>query len=95
MSSDSESGVEPFITQAALVAVLQLSFRRTILPVHDNEQAVDNFSFRTEDLLTDLSTDKEDSGRGSTIITDKETQSRNEARVPQNTKRSTTWSTRV
>ena len=45
--------------------------------------------------MTDLFTDKEDCGRGSSTITDKETQSRNEARVPQNTKRSTTWSTRV
>ena len=40
-------------------------------------------------------TDKEDSGRGITTVTDKEIQSRNEARIPQNTKRSTTWSTRV
>ena len=37
-------------------------------------------------------TDKEDSGRGITTVTDKEIhdQSRNEARIPQNTKRSTT-----
>ena len=36
VSSDSESGVEPFITQtkAALVAVLQLRFRKTILNLH-------------------------------------------------------------
>ena len=40
-------------------------------------------------------TDKEDSGRRFTTVTDKEIQSRNEARIPQNTKRSTTWSTRV
>ena len=43
-------------------------------------------------------TDKEDSGRGITTGTDKEFQSRNEARIPQNTKRSTnisSWSTRV
>ena len=59
VSSDSESEVEPFITQtkAALVAVLQLSFRKTILNVHlwvqVNEQTVDNFNFRTEDLAFD------------------------------------------
>ena len=40
-------------------------------------------------------TDKEDSGRGFTTVTDKEIQSRNEARIPQNTKRATTWSKRV
>ena len=59
VSSDSESEVEPFITQtkAALVAVLQLSFRKTILNLHlrvqVNEQTVDNFNFRTEDLAFD------------------------------------------
>ena len=77
-----------------------MSFRNTIsvessFAGADNEQAVDNFNFRTEDLLTDLFTDKENSGRGSSTIIEKETQSRNEARIPQNTKRSTTWSTRV
>ena len=35
-------------------------------------------------------TDKEDSGRGITTVTHKEIQSRNEARIPLNTKRSTT-----
>ena len=59
VSSDSESEEEPFITQtkAALVAVLQLSFRKTILNLHlrvqVNEQTVDNFNFRTEDLAFD------------------------------------------
>ena len=58
-SSDSESEVEPFITQtkAALVAVRQLSFRKTILNLHlrvqVNEQTVDNFNFRTEDPAFD------------------------------------------
>ena len=47
----------------------------------DNQQAVDNFNFRTEDLLTDHFTDKEDSGRGITTVTDKEIQARNEARL--------------
>ena len=45
--------------------------------------------------MTDLFTDKEDSGRGITTVTDKEIQARNEARIPQNTKRATSWSTRV
>ena len=53
----------------------------------DNEKTVDNFNLRTEYLLTDLFTDKEDSGRGITTVTDKEIQARNEARIPQNTKR--------
>ena len=54
VSSDSEPGVEPFITQtkAALLAVLQeLSGKQF---ESSNEQAVDNFNFRTEDLSTDL-----------------------------------------
>ena len=61
MSSDSESEVEPFIiqTKAALVAVLQLSFRKTIVNLHlrlqtTSLQAVDYFNFRTKDLSTDL-----------------------------------------
>ena len=45
--------------------------------------------------MTDLFTDKEDSGRGITTVTDKEIQARNEGRIPQNTKRATSWSTRV
>ena len=39
---------------------------------------------------TYMFTDKEDSVRGITTLTDKEIQSRNEARIPQNTKRPTT-----
>ena len=37
----------------------------------------------------------EDSGRGMTTVSDKEIQARNEARIPQNTNRATSWSTRV
>ena len=55
------------------MAVLQLSFQKTILNLFfacaDNEQAVDNLNFRSEDLLTDLTT-----------TTDKEIQARNKAR---------------
>ena len=40
----------------------------------DNEKAVDSFNLRTEDLLMDLSTHKEDSGRGITTVTDMEIQ---------------------
>ena len=59
VSSDSEPEVEPFITQtkAASVAVLQeLSENNLNLQFAgaENEQAVDNFNFRTEDLSTDL-----------------------------------------
>ena len=101
VSSDSEPEVEPFITQtkAASVAVLQeLSENNLNLQFAgaENEQAVDNFNFRTEDLSTDLHVYiKEDSGRGITTVTHKEIQSRNEARIPQNTKRSTTCLHRV
>ena len=81
MSSDSES--ELFITQSSFSG-------GTAIKLSGNKKAVDNFNFRTEDVLTDLFTDKEDSGRGITTVTDKEIQVRNEARIPQNTKRSTT-----
>ena len=61
------------------MALLQLSFRKTILNLYfsvtaDNERAVDNFNFRTEDLSTDVFTDIEDFERGITIITDEEIQ---------------------
>ena len=99
---ESESEVEPFITQteAALVAVLQLSFRKTILNLHlrvqtTSKQLTISIFAPTIFRPTCMFTDKEDSGRGITTVTDKEIQSRNEARIPQNTKRSTTWSTRV
>ena len=45
--------------------------------------------------MTDLFTDKEDSGRGITTVSDKEIQARNEARISQNTERATSRSTRV
>ena len=38
---------------------------------------------------------QEDSGRGITTVSEKEIQARNEARIPQNFKRATSWSTRV
>ena len=70
MSSDSES--ELFITQSSFSGgtAIKLSGNNfeTLFAGADNEQAVNNFNFRTEDLLTDLFTDKEDSGRGITII---------------------------
>ena len=60
MSSDSEPKVEPFITEteAASVAVQQeLSEKKKLessFEDAENEQAVDNFNFRTEDLSTNL-----------------------------------------
>ena len=67
------------------------NFESSFVGAH-NERTVENFNFRTKDPSTDLHvyTDKEDSGRGITIVTETEIQSRNEARIPQNTKRSTT-----
>ena len=98
VSTDSDLlELELFITQtkAALMAVLQLSFRKTILALHLRVQT------RSKQLTisifaprifrpTCMFTDKEDSGRGFTTVTDKEIQSRNEARIPQNTKKSIT-----
>ena len=105
VSSDLESEVEPFITQikAASVRVLQLSFRKTILNLHlgvqttSKQLTVSIFAPRIF-RPTCMFTDKKDSGRGINTGTDKIIQSRNEARIPQNTKRSTnmsSWSTRV
>ena len=97
MLSDSES--ELFITQSSFSGSTSIELSEnnfeSLFAGADNEKAVDNFNLRTEDLLTDLFTDKEDSGRGITTVTDKEIQARNEARIPQNTKRATSWSTRV
>ena len=69
MSSDSES--ELFITQRRFSGDTEIELSENnfenLFAGADNEQAVNNFNFRTEDLLTDLFTDKEDSGRGITI----------------------------
>ena len=96
VSSNSEPAVEPFITQtkAALVAVLQeLSENNLSLPLRVQKTSKQlTISIFAPRILrpTCMFTDKEDSGRGITTVTDKEIQSRNEARIPQNTKRSTT-----
>ena len=98
MSSDSDlSEVESFITQtkAALTAVLQLSFRKTILNLRlrvqtTNKQLTISIFAPRIFRPTCMFTDKEDSGRGFTTVTKKEIQSRNEARIPQTTQRPTT-----
>ena len=54
----------------------------------NNEQAVDNFNFRTDDLSTDLHVYRQRRFRARDHY--KEIQSRNEARILQNTKRPTT-----
>ena len=97
MLSDSES--ELFVTQSCFsgsrsIDLLENNFE-SLFADADNEKAVDNFNLHTEDLFTDVFTDKEDSGRGIITVSDKEIQARNEARIPQNTKRATSWSTRV
>ena len=98
VSSDSESEVEPFITQtkAALVAVLPLNFRKTILNLHlrvqrPSKQFTISIFVPRMFRSTCMFADKEDSRRGFTTVTDKEIQSRNEARKPKNTKRSTKY----
>ena len=97
MLSDSES--ELFITQSSFSGSRSIDLSEnnfeSLFADADNEKAVDNFNLRTEDLFTDVFTDKEDSGRGIITVSDKEIQARNEARIPQNTKRATSWSTRV
>ena len=95
VSSDSEPEVEPFITQtkAALVAVLQ-ELSENNLNLHlrvqktSKQLTISIFAPRIF-RLTCMFTDK-NSGRGITPVMDKEIQSRNEARIPQNTKRSAT-----
>ena len=71
ISSDSES--ELSITQSSFrggtaIELLENNFE-SLFACADNEQAVDNLNFRSEDLLTDLTT-----------TTDKEIQARNKAR---------------
>ena len=95
MFSDSES--ELSITQSSFSSSRSIDLSEnnfeSLFADADKEIAVYNFNLRTEDLFTDVFTDKEDSGRGITTVTDKEIQARNEARIPQNTKRATSWST--
>ena len=97
MLSNSES--ELFITQSSFSGSRSIDLLEnnleSLFAAADNEKAVDNFNLRTEDLLADVFTDKEDFGRGIITVSDKEIQARNGARIPQNTKRTTSWSTRV
>ena len=97
VSSDSEPEVEPFITQtkAALVAVLQ-ELSENNLNLHlwvqktSKQLTISIFAPRIF-RPTCMFTDKEDSRRGITTVPDKEIQSTNEAKIPQNPKRSTTF----
>ena len=95
MSSDSEPEVGPFITQtkAALVAVLQELWENSLnlhLRVQKRSKQLTISIFAPRIFRpTCMFTDKEHSGRGITTATDKEIQSRNEARILQNTKSST------
>ena len=95
----SYSELELFVTQRSFSGNTSIELSEnnfeSLFAGANNEKAVDNFNLRTQDLLTDLFTDKEDSGRGITTVSDKEIQARNEARIPQNTKRATSWSKRV
>ncbi len=65
MLNDSES--ELFITQSSFSGSTSIELSENnfefLFAGADNEKIVDNFYLRTEDLLTDLFTDKEDSGR--------------------------------
>ena len=96
VSNDSEPDVGPFITQteAASVAVLQELSENNLnlhLRVQTTSKQLTTPIFAPRIFRpTCMFTDKEDSGRGITTVNDKEIQSRNEARIPQNTERSTT-----
>ena len=96
VSSDSEPEVEPFITQtkAALVAVLQELSENNLnlhLRVQKTSKQLTISIFAPRIFRpTFMFTYKEDSGRGITTVPDKEIQSRNEAKIQQNPKRSTT-----
>ena len=96
VSNDSEPDVGPFITQteAASVAVLQELSENNLnlhLRVQTTSKQLTTPIFPPRIFRpTCMFTDKEDSGRGITTVNDKKIQSRNEARIPQNTKRSTT-----
>lgn len=97
MLSDSES--ELFITQSSFSGSRSIDLSEnnfeSLFADADNVKAVDNFNLRTEDLFTDVFTDKEDSGRGIITVSDKKIQARNEARISQNTKRATSWSSHL
>ena len=54
----------------------------------ENEPAIDNFDLCTKNGLADLFTE-EKFGRGITAVTDKEICKRNEAKIPLNSKKST------
>ena len=98
MSTDSDlSEVEPFITQtkAALIRGTAIELSETILTLHLRVQTTSKqltISIFAPRIFrpTCMFTDKEDSGRWFATVTDKEIKSRNEARIPQNTKRSAT-----
>ena len=79
MSSDSEPEVEPFITQTkvASVAVLQELSENNLNLQTSKPLTISIFAPRIF-RPTCMFTDKEDSGRGITTVTDKEIQSRNE-----------------
>ena len=76
MFSDSES--ELFITQSSFSSSTSIELSEnnfeSLFAGADNEKEVDDFNLSTEDLLTDLFTHKEDSGRGITTVTNMEIQ---------------------
>ena len=78
MLSDSES--ELFITQSSFSGSRSIDLSEknfeSLFADADNEKAVDNFNLRTENLFTDVFTDKEDFGRGIITVSDKEIQAR-------------------
>ena len=78
MLSDSES--ELFITQNSFSGSRSIDLSEnnfeSLFADADNEKKIDNINLRTEDLFTDVLTDKEDSGRGIITVSNKEIQAR-------------------
>ena len=98
VSSDSDlSKVEPFITQTkssfnsgTAIELSENNFDSSFRRQTTSKQLTISIFAPRIFRATCMFTDKEDSGRRFTTITDEEIQSRNEARIQQNTKRSTT-----
>ena len=78
MLSDLES--ELFITQSRFSGSRSIDLSEnnfeSLFADAGNEKAVDNFILRTEDLFTDVFTDKEDSALGIITVSDNEIQAR-------------------
>ena len=60
----------------------------------ENDLVAGNFDFRAEDVVAECFEETK-TGRGITAVSDKALKTRNNARIPENTKKSTSWSVRL